>query len=106
VAVNSFRPRKFEDFEIVDDDNRVVGHIRVKPSGVLWAPSNAKVWYGVSLARCSSRSPTSGARFSLSAGARFSLPAGVRFSLRLCSWTRFIKMRRNHNRNALFRPLC
>ena len=49
MSVNSFRPRKFEDFEIVDDDNRVVGHVRVKPSGVLWAPSNAKIWYGVSL---------------------------------------------------------
>ncbi len=49
MAINSFRPRKFEDFEIVDSDSRVVGHIRVKPSGVLWAPSNAKVWYGVSL---------------------------------------------------------
>jgi len=49
VSVNSLRPRKFEDFEIVGDDNRVVGHIRIKPSGVLWAPSNAKVWYGVSL---------------------------------------------------------
>jgi hypothetical protein len=49
MSVNSFRPRKFEDFEIVIDDNKVVGHIRVKPSGVLWAPANAKVWYGVSL---------------------------------------------------------
>ena len=49
MSVNSFRPRKFEDFEIVDDDNKVVGHVRVKPSGVLWAPSNAKIWYGVSL---------------------------------------------------------
>jgi len=49
VSVNSFRPKKFEDFEIVDENNKVVGHIRVKPSGVLWAPSNAKVWYGVSL---------------------------------------------------------
>jgi len=49
VAVNSFRPKKFEDFEIVDGNEKVVGHIRVKPSGVLWAPSNAKVWYGISL---------------------------------------------------------
>jgi hypothetical protein len=49
MAVNSFRPRKFEDFEIVDEGQKVVGHIRVKPSGVLWAPSNAKVWYGISL---------------------------------------------------------
>ncbi len=49
MAVNSFRPRKFEDFEIVDESSKVVGHIRVKPSGVLWAPANAKIWYGVSL---------------------------------------------------------
>ena len=49
MSVNSFRPRKFEDFEIVNEQEKVVGHIRVKPSGVLWAPSNAKVWYGVSL---------------------------------------------------------
>lgn len=49
MAVNSFRPRKFEDHEIVDDDGMVVGHIRVKPSGILWAPYNSKVWYGVSL---------------------------------------------------------
>jgi hypothetical protein len=49
VSANSFRPRKFEDFEIVDEDDKVVGHIRVKPSSVLWAPSNAKTWYGVSL---------------------------------------------------------
>jgi hypothetical protein len=33
----------------VNDDNRVIGHIRVKPSGVLWAPTDAKMWYGVSL---------------------------------------------------------
>ena len=49
MSVNSFRPRKFEDFEIVDGNEKVVGHVRVKPSGVLWAPSNAKVWYGVPL---------------------------------------------------------
>jgi hypothetical protein len=49
MAVNNFRPRKYEDHEIVDDDNKVVGHIRVKPSGILWAPSNSKLGYGVSL---------------------------------------------------------
>ncbi|MCD0499375.1 hypothetical protein LP085_21120 [Achromobacter sp. MY14] len=47
--VNSFRPKKYEDHEIVDADNKVVGHIRVKPSGVLWSPKNGKDWYGVSL---------------------------------------------------------
>jgi hypothetical protein len=50
VSANSFRPKKFYDHEIVDDDGKVVGHIRVKPSGVLWAPSNAKIWHGVSIA--------------------------------------------------------
>jgi hypothetical protein len=49
MSVNCFRPRKFEDFEIVDSNTKVVGHIRVKPSGVLWSPSNGKDWYGVSL---------------------------------------------------------
>jgi hypothetical protein len=49
MSVNDFRPKKFEDFEIVDDQQHTVGHIRVKPSGVLWAPPNAKQWYGVSL---------------------------------------------------------
>lgn len=49
MSTNNFRPRKFEDHEIVDGDAKVVGHIRVKPSGVLWAPANSKAWYGVKL---------------------------------------------------------
>ncbi len=49
MSLNNFRPRKFEDHEIVDQNNNVIGHVRVKPSGILWAPSNSKVWYGVSL---------------------------------------------------------
>ena len=50
MSVNSFRPRKYEDFEIVDGNSKVVGHIRVKPSGILWSPKNGKDWYGISLA--------------------------------------------------------
>lgn len=50
MAVNSFRPRKYEDHEIVDAKNQVVGHVRVKPSSILWSPKNGKDWYGVSLA--------------------------------------------------------
>jgi hypothetical protein len=49
MAVNSFAHRDFEDFKIVDEDEKVVGHIRVKPSGILWARSKAKGWYGISL---------------------------------------------------------
>lgn len=54
MAVNEFRPKKYEDFEIINDAQRVIGHIRVKPSGVLWAPSGSKVWYGISLDEFSS----------------------------------------------------
>ena len=51
MATNSFKPRKYEDHEIVDEKNMVVGHIRVKPSGIAWSPSNGKDWYGVSLGK-------------------------------------------------------
>jgi hypothetical protein len=51
MSNNNFKPRKFEDFEIVDPNGLVVGHIRVKPSGVLWARANSKVWHGVGLKR-------------------------------------------------------
>jgi hypothetical protein len=54
MATNNFSPRKFEDHTIVDENGKVVGHIRVKPSGVLWAPANAKVWYGLNLSEFSS----------------------------------------------------
>ena len=47
--VNSFRPKKVADHEIIDSEGKVVGHIRVKPSGVLWSPKNGKDWFGVSL---------------------------------------------------------
>ena len=47
MSTNAFRPRKFEDFEIVDEEERVVGHVRVKPSGILWAPKSSKRWFGV-----------------------------------------------------------
>jgi hypothetical protein len=49
MAVNSFRPKKYEDHEIVDAGGKVVGHVRVKPSGILWSPKNGKDWHGVSL---------------------------------------------------------
>jgi len=44
---NKFEPNKFHDHRIVAEDGSVVGHIRVKPSGVLWSPKSAKVWYGL-----------------------------------------------------------
>ena len=53
MTINSFRSKKFEDHVIVDENELIVGHIRVKPSGILWAPADGKRWYGVSLAKFS-----------------------------------------------------
>jgi hypothetical protein len=49
VSTNRFSPEKFYDFCIVNPKGRVVGHIRVKPSGIHWAPKDAKRWYGISI---------------------------------------------------------
>lgn len=49
MAVNSFRPQKYVDHDIVDENSNVVGHVRVKPSGILWSPKNGKDWYGIPL---------------------------------------------------------
>lgn len=51
--VNSFATTKFEDHTIVDADNKVVGHVRVKPNNILWSPKNGKDWYGVPLSEFS-----------------------------------------------------
>jgi hypothetical protein len=50
MSLNSFAPKKFEDFAIVDEKETKVGSIRVKPSGILWAPKGSHRWYRVSLA--------------------------------------------------------
>jgi hypothetical protein len=50
VAVNSFKPKKYEDFEIVDGAGKAAGAIRVKPSGILWSPKGKHNWRGVDLA--------------------------------------------------------
>lgn len=47
--VKSFAPKKYEEHTLADADNKVVGHIRVKPSGILWSPKNGKDWYGLGL---------------------------------------------------------
>ncbi len=49
MAVNNFRPRKYEDFEIVNERGLAVCSVRVKPSGILFAPAHSKMWYGVNL---------------------------------------------------------
>ncbi len=49
MAGNDFKPKKFEDHEIVDAEGKKVGEIRVKPSGILWAPKGSHEFYGVRL---------------------------------------------------------
>lgn len=49
MSTNSFTPEKYYDFCIIDDAKSVVGHMRVKPSGIHWAPKNSKKWYAVPL---------------------------------------------------------
>jgi hypothetical protein len=48
MAKNTFSIGNFRDFEIVNE-NRVVGNIRIKPSGILWKPKNSHVWFRVDL---------------------------------------------------------
>ena len=49
MSVNTFAPRKFEDFEIINGSKGKIGEIRVKASGILWAPKGAHAWLGVDL---------------------------------------------------------
>jgi hypothetical protein len=46
---NQFEPAKFQQFTIINEQHETIGHVRLKPSGVLWAPKNAKKWFGVDL---------------------------------------------------------
>ena len=46
---NKFSPQGHYDFKIVDENDAVVGHIRLKPNGIHWAPKGAHNWYGVSI---------------------------------------------------------
>jgi hypothetical protein len=49
MAKYSFRAKKYVDHEIVDSGGQVIGHIRVKPSGIAWSPKNCHNWHGCSL---------------------------------------------------------
>lgn len=49
MAKNSFRIPKFVDHVIQDEDGLVVGTLRIKPSGVAWAPADGKKWRSIGL---------------------------------------------------------
>ena len=51
---NSFRAPEFEEVVIVehnedDDSTAIIGHLRVKPSSVMWKPTGAHKYHRVSL---------------------------------------------------------
>jgi hypothetical protein len=62
MSVNRFSPEKYHQFTIVGVAGQVVGHIRVKPSSVLWSPKNSKVWYGLLLDRFATLMEENGTR--------------------------------------------
>lgn len=46
---NQFARQDHYDHKILNEDGKVIGHIRVKPSGVLWCPKSSHQWYGLTL---------------------------------------------------------
>ena len=51
MTTKTFRTPKFVDHVIEGEDGLVLGTIRVKPSGVAWAPAEGKKWRSISLAK-------------------------------------------------------
>lgn len=47
--VNSFRNPTRIDHRILGPDRKLIGTLRVKPSGVLWRPADVRKFYGVKL---------------------------------------------------------
>jgi hypothetical protein len=47
---NQFAEPSFYEHTIADEHGKIIGHIRVKPSGVSWKKVDGKKWYGVTLA--------------------------------------------------------
>jgi len=46
---NTFQSPKFYEEKILDESGELIGTIRVKPSGVLWKPKNARKYFSVTL---------------------------------------------------------
>ena len=54
LVKNSFRAGQFTEELIVDENNKVVGTVRIKPNAILWKPKGtggAKPFYAVPLQR-------------------------------------------------------
>lgn len=49
--INRFKDRMFTEETIVDEEGEVVGHLRIKPSGILWKPKGSQKYFSVPLKR-------------------------------------------------------
>jgi hypothetical protein len=49
IVANSFAALKAQDFTIVDPDGELLGHLRVKPSGVGWRQAGGQKWRRIRL---------------------------------------------------------
>lgn len=49
MASNEFVRPQYYDHQIVDQDNKYVGTLRIKPNKILWAKPKAKKWKAVDL---------------------------------------------------------
>jgi len=47
--LKSFESQKYVEERILDENGKVFGVIRIKPSGVLWKPKGVEKFYSVSL---------------------------------------------------------
>jgi hypothetical protein len=50
-AKRDLRRPELIDTEIEDENGKLIGTVRVKPTSILWAPNDAKKWRRVSLAK-------------------------------------------------------
>jgi hypothetical protein len=50
-VANSFAGPKYQDFTVLDAEGHVVGHIRVKPSGISWRKADHGKWHRLKLNR-------------------------------------------------------
>ncbi len=46
---NSFKNPEYFDHTIIDEGGKILGTVRIKPSGILWKPNNARQFYTVDL---------------------------------------------------------
>jgi hypothetical protein len=51
VAKNSLRRPELVEAQIEDENGKLVGTVRVKPTAIMWARTDAKKWRRVNLAK-------------------------------------------------------